>query len=71
MPSSISSRFWSLQGYSAAGGAFVAAEQEQQLPAQAEALPLAPPVGSAYGSGSEDVWRNSGKWRVERVDSGD
>lgn len=55
IPSSVSSRFWSLLGYSAAGGALVAAEQQHQAPAQAQALALVPPVGSAYGSGSEDV----------------
>lgn len=55
IPSSVSSRFWSLLGYSAAGGALVAAEQQQQAPAQAEALAVTPPVGSAYGSGSQEV----------------
>lgn len=55
IPSSISSRFWSLLGYSAAGGALVAAEQQHQAPAQAEALAVAPPVGSAYGSASQEV----------------
>lgn len=52
IPSSVSSRFWSLLGYSAAGGALVAVEQP---PAQAEALVLASPVGSAYRSEPEDV----------------
>lgn len=55
IPSSVSSRFWSLLGYSAAGGALVVAEQQQQAPAQAEALAVETPVGSAYGSGSQDV----------------
>jgi hypothetical protein len=57
IPSSVSSRFWSLLGYSAAGGALVAAEQQQQqqAPAQAEALAVTPPVGSAYGSGSQEA----------------
>lgn len=53
IPSSVSSRFWSLLGYSGAGSALIAADlqQQQQSPAQAEALALAPPAGSAYGSG--------------------
>jgi hypothetical protein len=44
-PSSVSSRFWALLGYSAAGGALVATEQQHQ-PAQAQALVLTP--GSGY-----------------------
>ncbi|KAG0559386.1 hypothetical protein M758_10G098400 [Ceratodon purpureus] len=55
IPSSVSSRFWSLLGYSAAGGALVAAEQQHQAPAQAEALAVATPVGSVHGSGSQEA----------------
>ena len=54
-PSFVSSRFWALLGYSAAGGALVATEQQHQPP-QAQALVLTPPpVGSASGSGYQEL----------------
>ncbi|KAG0610808.1 hypothetical protein M758_7G093000 [Ceratodon purpureus] len=53
-PSSVSSRFWSWLGYSAAGGVVVVTEQQHQ-PAQAEALVLTTPGESAHGSGSQGV----------------
>ena len=43
-PSSISSRFWSWLGYSAAGGTLVAVGQPHQSPVLAEALVVAPSV---------------------------
>lgn len=52
LPNSVSSQFWSLLGYSAAGGSLMYAEQQ---PVQAEALAVVPPVGSAYGSGPMEV----------------
>lgn len=58
IPTSVSSRFWSVLGYSAAGGSYVYAEHHQQPAAQAEALVLGPrpaAVGAVYKPEVEDA----------------
>lgn len=53
-PLSISSRFWSLLGYSTRRGTLEIVEQEQHPPVHGEALVLIPLEGSTYGSKYEE-----------------